>query len=91
MNILGYSIFVQGYRMMRINIHKKFIHLEIIKKQTWFIYKIYNNGKLVCFMGQPIGNTRCSIFGITKDKLFSNIEKFIMHRNTILHENDITR
>ena len=74
---------------MNLNVSKKFLNVEVIKNQTWFIYKIYNNGKLVCFMGHPIGDTSRSVFGITKDQLFSNIEKFIAHRNTVLHENDM--
>lgn len=71
---------------MRLNVSKKFINVEVIKNQTWFIYKAYNEGKFVCFMGQPIGDTSRSVFGTTKDELFSNIEKFILHRNTSLHD-----
>lgn len=74
---------------MYLNVSKKFLNLEIVKNQTWFIYKVYNDGKLVCFLGQPIGNSRYSVFGITKDELLKNIEKFVSHRNSMLQAGDM--
>lgn len=58
--------------------NRKLLYLDVIKGQTWFLYKLYgNDGKFVCFMGQPIGNSRFSVFGTTEESLKDNIKKYM--------------
>ena len=68
--------------------NRKILYVDVIKEQTWFLYKIYNkDGKFVCFMGQPIGNSRCSVFGTTEESLKNNIKKYMTTHGYVFKSN----
>ena len=69
-------------------INKEFLHLITVEKQTWFVYRMYNKyGQLVCFVGEPAGNSRCRICGQTEEALLDNIKKYVLNKNSMKQHN----
>ena len=69
-------------------INKQFSHVVSVEKQIWFVYRMYNKcGQLVCFMGEPAGNSRCRICGQTEENLLDNIKKYVSNKNSMKQHN----
>ena len=66
---------------------KKFLHVQDIAGQTWFIYEVYDsNYQLICYMAQPMGNTRYCVRGKTEEDLIANVEKCMLSKSNAKQE-----
>jgi len=66
---------------------KKFLHVQDVAGQTWFIYEFYDsNYQLICYMAQPMGNTRYCVRGKTEEDLIANVEKCMLSKGSIKQE-----
>lgn len=69
-------------------VNREFLHLASVAKQTWFIYRMYNKyGQLICFVGEPAGNSRCRICGQTEESLLANIKKYMLNQTVVKQYN----
>jgi hypothetical protein len=58
--------------------NRELLRVEVVSKQSWLIYKLYSeSGKFLCYMGQPVGDTRRSMAGETEQELLDNIQKAV--------------